>query len=74
MVLTYYLQPCPTCGRSLQIRIEYMNRNVICYHCNASFVAADPDIGESPESTVIDSGTEISHTSTGRYALNIRAL
>ncbi|MGL6195757.1 MAG: hypothetical protein ACRC2T_13155 [Thermoguttaceae bacterium] len=41
---TYYLQPCPTCGRSLQVRIAYMGRKVLCRHCRASFIAIDPDL------------------------------
>lgn len=43
MPLTYYLQSCPTCGRRLQIRIEYLGRQVICYHCNGSFIALDSE-------------------------------
>ncbi len=48
MTLTYYLQSCPTCGRRLQVRIEYLGKQVICYHCHGSFVALDPDLNESP--------------------------
>ena len=74
MVLTYYLQPCPTCGRRLQIRIEYINRKVICYHCNASFVASDPDIGSAPESPIVESACETPLTSKSRYTDTIRAV
>ena len=38
----YYLQECPTCGRNLRIRVEYLGRKVICQHCNAQFEACDP--------------------------------
>lgn len=41
MTLTCYLQVCPICGRRLQVRIEYLGREVICYHCSGSFIASD---------------------------------
>src|SRR6185295_14434910 len=37
----YYIQECPTCGRSLQIRVEYLGRQVVCQHCRAQFLATD---------------------------------
>lgn len=39
---TYFVQACPICGRSLQIRLEYMGRSVACQHCRGKFTAADP--------------------------------
>jgi DNA-directed RNA polymerase subunit RPC12/RpoP len=39
----YYVQECPTCGRRLQIRVEYLGRQVVCPHCQAKLTAADPD-------------------------------
>jgi hypothetical protein len=39
---TYYVQECPTCGRNLQVRIEYLGKKVACRHCGAKFVARDP--------------------------------
>ncbi len=38
---TYFLQECPTCGRRLEIRVEYLGRNVTCQHCRGWFVASD---------------------------------
>jgi hypothetical protein len=38
---TYFLQECPTCGRRLQIRVEYLGRKVVCQHCQGHFIAAD---------------------------------
>jgi len=48
----YFIQPCPTCGRRLQVRVEYLGKKVVCQHCQAAFLAADPanqplDCGES---------------------------
>lgn len=38
---TYFVQECPTCGRSLQIRVEYLGKRVVCEHCQGKFVAID---------------------------------
>jgi hypothetical protein len=39
---TYFVQECPTCGRRLQIRVEYLGRKVVCKHCQGQLIAADP--------------------------------
>ena len=39
---TFFLRDCPTCGRRLQIRVEYLGRTVRCKHCDALFEADDP--------------------------------
>ena len=39
---TYFVQSCPICGRSLQIRLEYLGRTVACQHCRGKFTASDP--------------------------------
>jgi len=39
---TFFLRECPTCGRRLQIRVEYLGRTVRCKHCDAMFDADDP--------------------------------
>jgi len=49
----YFVQECPTCGRSLQIRVMYMGKRVICQHCHGEFEACDPSSGQYPPS---DSG------------------
>ncbi len=38
---TYFVQECPTCGRSLQVRVEYLGRHVVCQHCHGRFEASD---------------------------------
>jgi len=45
---TYYLQECPTCGRSLQIRVAYLGKRVSCQHCAAKFEASDPSSANYP--------------------------
>ncbi len=38
----FYYQECPKCGRSLQVRVEYLGRTVVCRHCRGEFEARDP--------------------------------
>ena len=38
----YFVQECPTCGRRLQIRVEYLGKRVVCQHCQGKFEARDP--------------------------------
>jgi DNA-directed RNA polymerase subunit RPC12/RpoP len=38
----YFVQECPTCGRNLQVRVEYLGKRVVCQHCGAAFEACDP--------------------------------
>lgn len=40
--VTYFDQECPTCGRGLHIRVEYLGKRVVCQHCRGEFVACDP--------------------------------
>jgi hypothetical protein len=49
----YFIQECPTCGRRLQIRVEYLGKRVTCQHCRGQFEAIDPASvrGAPPEQT-----------------------
>ncbi len=38
---TYFVQECPTCGRSLQVSVEFLGRQVVCRHCGGRFEAQD---------------------------------
>jgi hypothetical protein len=53
---TYYVQECPTCGRNLQIRVEYLGKQVECQHCHARFEASEPGSAEYLEN---DSGLSL---------------
>jgi hypothetical protein len=46
---TYFVQECPTCGRRLQIRVEYLGKTVVCQHCRGRLTAADPASHRYPE-------------------------
>jgi len=38
---TFFVKACPTCGRKLQVRVEYLGREMVCNHCGGDFVADD---------------------------------
>lgn len=40
---TYFMQDCPTCGRRLNIRVEYLGKRVVCPHCRGPLIACDPN-------------------------------
>ena len=54
---TYFVQECPICGRNLQVRLEYLGRDILCPHCQGQFTAADP-------------ATEPNPSDSGEYLLN----
>ncbi|HWB12577.1 MAG TPA: hypothetical protein VG826_25350 [Pirellulales bacterium] len=56
---TFFVQECPTCGRNLQIRVEYLGRTVVCQHCRRSLVARDPDQAGSFDSGLLARATEL---------------
>ena len=45
---TYFVQECPTCGRNLQVRVEYLGKQVVCQHCGARFEACEPGSAAYP--------------------------
>ncbi len=46
----YFVQECPTCGRNLQVRVNYLGKEVVCQHCGAEFEACDPNSAAYPPS------------------------
>jgi hypothetical protein len=45
---TYFVQECPTCGRKLQVRVQYLGKQVVCQHCSARFEAYDASSASYP--------------------------
>ena len=45
---TYFVQECPTCGRKLEVRVQYLGKQVVCQHCNARFEAYDASTASYP--------------------------
>lgn len=39
----HFVKSCPTCSRTLQIKVQYMGRRVSCGHCHARFLATESD-------------------------------
>lgn len=58
---TYFLRDCPTCGRKVQIRVEYLGRSVACRHCHAVFEATDPmlDTKRPSDSTILERAEQL---------------
>src|SRR5919108_2600325 len=45
---TYFVQECPTCGRNLQVRVQYLGKQIVCQHCGARFEAYDAGTASYP--------------------------
>ena len=59
---TYFVQECSTCGRNLQVRVEYLGKKVVCQHCGARFVASDQpecDLHSDSGISLIDRADEL---------------
>ena len=52
--IAHYYQDCPTCGRTLQIRVEYLGRILCCPHCRGQLRAADPSGWQGPRPSRLD--------------------
>ena len=53
---TYFFQECPTCGRNLRIRVEYLGKLLVCQHCHGKLSARDTvnvSIDEADDSSKI---------------------
>ena len=57
---TFFVKTCPTCSRKLQVRVEYLGREMVCNHCGGDFVAGVMD------ETRTDRGTNSSGGILGR--------
>lgn len=38
---TFFVTPCPSCGRSSKIALDYLGKQVRCRHCSRVFLASD---------------------------------
>jgi len=39
--IAHFFQECPTCGRHVRIKAEYLGRRMTCLHCEGEFTASD---------------------------------
>jgi len=53
---TYFNQVCPTCGRRLMIRVEYLGKRLVCQHCRGKFEASG---STAPPCDCGDSGSDL---------------
>lgn len=62
---TFFYQECPTCGRHLRIRVQYMGRNVTCPHCGGVTIAADThsqqQAAQAPTPTLLEQADRLLH-------------
>jgi hypothetical protein len=70
----YYIQECPTCGRSLRVRVAYLGRQVACQHCDARFTAVDPasvleDVSDS-SSSLLDRAAQLLESVERRHGVS----
>jgi ribosomal protein S27E len=49
-VSSFFVQECPTCGRTVQVRVEHLGRTVVCQHCSGRMLATD-DASKAATST-----------------------
>ena len=48
----YFTQECPTCGRRLQIRVDFLGKKVICYFNAGAWEEYRPDAGMFPPQVI----------------------
>jgi hypothetical protein len=41
--IAHFFQDCPTCGRHVRIKAEYLGRRMSCLHCQGQFIASDAE-------------------------------
>lgn len=56
---TYYVQECPTCGRGLQVRVEYLGKKVVCQHCSSRFMAVQPGADAASQSSLMQRAEQL---------------
>ncbi|MEW4561798.1 response regulator [Bremerella sp. JC770] len=64
--VTYFVQSCPTCGRKLQVKVEYLGLEVSCQHCGASFTSQDPAMVGAPLENPVDDALHKADAFLGR--------
>ena len=63
---TYFVQECPTCGRTLHVRVEYLGRRLVCQHCGGTLLASDPEGAPSSASRLLERAEELLQTAIRR--------
>lgn len=50
----FFNQPCPVCGRTLQIRVQLLGHRVYCQHCGGGFLALDASLQRRDRGDKVD--------------------
>jgi hypothetical protein len=50
----FFVQPCPSCGRQAKIDVNYLGLQVVCQHCDHSFIAKDSALNAPASSDPIN--------------------
>ena len=72
---TYFVQECPTCGRQLEVRLEYLGRTLQCQPCHGQFETDSHSRHgvaiANPESSLLDRAEQLlSSTAASRPRLH----
>jgi hypothetical protein len=65
-MMTYFVQECPTCGRTLHVRVEYLGKRLVCQHCNGALIATDPAATPSRAARLLDRADQLLQSASRR--------
>lgn len=63
---TYFVQECPTCGRTLHVRVEYLGKRLVCQHCGGAVLASDPEGAPNRPSRLLERAEELLQSASRR--------
>ena len=69
----YFVQECPTCGRALHVRVEYLGKRLVCEHCGGALIASDPEGSPSHASRLLDRADALCNRCRAAHGLRLIA-
>lgn len=67
---TYFAQECPTCGRTVEIRVAYLGKHVACRHCRGQFQAGE---SRSSEPNILERADQLLSLAEARSGVALPA-
>ena len=61
----HFIQECPTCGRRVQVRLEYLGRRLACEHCHGVFYATASENSGLPNDQLLNRAEQLLASSEG---------
>lgn len=61
---SFFVKPCPACGRGSRIALSYLGKSVSCRHCSCVFMANDTESQSEAMNDTIDYWINFSETET----------